>query len=117
MLQAEKLVQCRIQGALKAWGYLSVHIPNRGLWNPRQRRYNFVNDPYFVKGIPDLVVLLPEARVLWIEVKAEDGRRSPAQERVAAELVERGHSYLLARSVKEVMWWLRDHNYRFGECA
>ena len=57
-MRPETIVQRKIQGALKACGYLSIFIPNRGTYNPRTRMYNIVTDPYFVKGVPDLVVLL-----------------------------------------------------------
>ncbi len=117
-MKPEAIVQARIQGALKVCGYLSIHIPNRGLYNARTRRYNVVNDPYFLPGIPDLCVLLPESRLLWVEVKSATGKRSPAQIHVAEEILPRyGHrnNYVLARGPAEVMIWLKAAGYRHGE--
>jgi len=70
-------------------------------------RYNVV-DKTFVAGIPDLVVLLSDAKVLWIEVKSKTGKRSPSQEIIAQMLVERGQNYILARSVDDVVQWFTD---------
>ena len=116
-MRPETIVQRKIQGALKACGYLSIFIPNRGTYNPRTRMYNIVTDPYFVKGVPDLVVLLLEAKVLWVEVKSATGKRSPAQDEMADRLARMGHFYVLARSVSDVMTWLKGAGYRYGEIA
>ena len=114
-MKPEAIIQSRIQGALKACGYLSIHIPNRGMYNPRTKQYNMVTDRWFVPGVPDLVVLLPEARVLWIEVKTPKGRIGPAQNAMADRLAGMGHHYLLARDVRTVMEWLAAFGYKHGE--
>ena len=113
----EKIIQSRIHSALRALGYISFPIPNRGLYNPITHRYNIQNDPWQIPGIPDVVVILPEARVLWVEVKSEAGIQSPHQIHMADALQERGHHYLLARSVKDVLEWLKTHGYKSGEVA
>jgi len=113
----ELITQNRIQGALRALGYISFHIPNMGYYNKRTGRYNIPTSAYFVPGIPDVVVLLPESKVLWIEVKSKTGTRSPAQELMAKVLVDRGHNYVLARSVPDVMSWLKANGYKYGELA
>ena len=114
-MRPEAIIQSRIQGALKACGYLSIHIPNRGGFNPFTKRYNIVTDPWFVPGVPDLVVLLPGSLVLWVEVKTPKGKRSPAQERMAVRLEQLGHYYVLARNVGDVMAWLKAFGYRYAE--
>ena len=54
-------------------------------------------------GIPDLYVMHPDipGGSLWIEVKAERGKPSPAQLAFADECIACGVSYLLAKSVDE----------------
>ena len=116
-MKPEAIIQSRIQGALKSCGYLSIHIPNRGSFNPFTKRYNIVTDPWFVPGVPDLVVLLPHAQVLWIEVKTATGQRSISQVRMAARLSDLGHNYLLARDVQTVMEWLKTHCFKYAEKA
>ncbi len=44
-----------------------------------------------VTGWPDLVIVLPAGRVVWLEMKAQDGRLSEAQARVHAQLRTIGH--------------------------
>lgn len=117
-MKPEALAQRRIQGALKACGYLSIHIPNRGLYDPSTNRYNIKADPFFLPGVPDLCVLLPENKVLWVEVKSAIGKQSPAQIRVQTETFPRyGHrnNCILARGPEEVMAWLKAAGYRYGE--
>lgn len=62
-------------------------------------------------GVPDLLVLAPDARLLlWgIEVKTDRGRLSPAQR----ELVEAG-AYAVARSPAEALRACRDALARYA---
>jgi len=54
-------------------------------------------------GWPDLVVLLPDGRFFGIEVKAEKGRQSKAQKLMQQQFEDLGHTYILARSVDDVI--------------
>ena len=119
-MKPEALAQRRIQGALKACGYLSIFIPNRGSFNPRTKMYNIITDPFFLPGVPDLCVLLPDNKVLWVEIKSAVGKQSPSQLKVQTEIFPRyGHlnNYVLARDVATVMAWLKAAGYRYGEIA
>jgi len=55
-----------------------------------------------VKGMADILAF-PEGRTLWIEVKAEKGKQSPFQKSFEAQVIEAGHTYIVARSVEDVM--------------
>lgn len=54
-----------------------------------------------MKGITDLVVLITGGPVLWVEVKAEDGRLSEDQKEFARRLARVGHPCRVVRSVQE----------------
>lgn len=54
------------------------------------------------KGVPDLVILLPNAGVGFIELKAGKGVLSPAQKQWRDDLRARGYAWAEARSLEEV---------------
>lgn len=49
------------------------------------------------KGFPDLLVILPNGRVRFIEAKAERGVVSPAQQHQHSRLRAMGHDVLVVR--------------------
>ena len=53
-------------------------------------------------GAPDLCVVLPEGRVLWLEVKSDKGRVSSNQILVHGILNSLGHHCPVVRSVDDV---------------
>lgn len=53
-------------------------------------------------GAPDLVIALPEGKVLWMEVKAPKGRVSDNQILVHGLLNAAGHSCVVVRSIDDV---------------
>jgi hypothetical protein len=56
----------------------------------------------FTAGAPDLVVVVPGGRVLWLEVKAEKGRVSDAQLKFHLDLQARSHDIAVVRSLDDV---------------
>jgi hypothetical protein len=57
---------------------------------------------YRIRGLPrgfsDYLILLPGARVLFLEFKTETGRTTTAQDRFAASVAALGFSYTVQRS-------------------
>lgn len=100
--QPEREVQDRILAALQGRGLLAFHIPNHGRYNPKTRQYTIV-DKYHVPGIPDIAVVLPNGRMLWIEVKSMAGTQSVEQMEVEKRLRAMGHPYVLARTLDDVL--------------
>ena len=62
-------------------------------------------------GIPDLLIYLPEAKVLNLEFKRPDGKgiQSSYQVEVQQQLTNLGHNYYLIRSVYEVFTAIAEH--------
>ena len=58
--------------------------------------------PGLLPGAPDLVVALPNGRVLWLEVKAPKGVLSDNQVLVHERLGEIGHTVYVVRSIDDV---------------
>lgn len=61
------------------------------------------------RGIPDRMVLLPGARVYFVEVKADTGRVSPHQTRLVKFLHQLGfHSYIITGPI-QMQEFIHDH--------
>ena len=53
-------------------------------------------------GVSDLVVVLPDGRVVFVEVKNEVGQQRPAQKLFEQKVTDLGHQYVVVRSVEEL---------------
>lgn len=54
-------------------------------------------------GTPDLLLILPDGKSLFIEVKSERGKLTPSQKEMHATLELLGHRVIVARSVGDVL--------------
>lgn len=45
----------------------------------------------FSRGWPDRLVLLPNGRILWVELKRPGGKTTPLQDKTHKEMLEHGH--------------------------
>lgn len=59
---------------------------------PRVLRQRTDREATMTLGTPDLLVILPEGRMLWLEVKVKGGRTSKEQRELHAEIRARGHA-------------------------
>jgi hypothetical protein len=75
-------------------------IPNAARRTRGGRASNAV--PGLMPGAPDLCCMLPQGRVLWLELKTAKGTTSPQQEAFAELARIRGHVYRVCRSVDHV---------------
>ena len=87
----EREVERRLVAQLKKLGILHVKMT-----------------PTAQRGWPDRLVILPNSRVLWIELKApgRESNLSPNQEIVHAKLRERGHLVLVSSSVEQCLEYI-----------
>lgn len=53
-------------------------------------------------GLPDLCLICPKGKVIWIEVKSDKGVLSDAQRHIHGKLGGLGHSVFVCRSIDEV---------------
>lgn len=102
----EQDLQDALLGALRLHKVFAFPLPNRGLFNPQTKRYNRT-EKHHVAGVPDVCVALNGGKVLWVELKAPDGR--PSSEQIAFHIRLRGlgHDCMIAWSVEEVLARLR----------
>jgi hypothetical protein len=52
-------------------------------------------------GVSDVVVVLPEGRSVFLEVKAPGGKQSPRQQQFQERVDALGHQYYIVRSVED----------------
>jgi VRR-NUC domain len=97
--------EARVQAAVVAWvGWVApqvvvFHVPNGGLRSKSEAaRLRWVGT---LAGVLDLVLVLPEGRCSFWEVKAERGMLSADQKAFIARLERSGHSWALVRSIDD----------------
>lgn len=52
-------------------------------------------------GFPDLIVIAPGGKTLFLEVKTKSGKLSEAQKDFANDLQMMGHNYAVVRSIED----------------
>lgn len=62
------------------------------------------------EGFPDLLILDCNGRTYYVEVKTPTGKQRPDQINFQKEIERRGHIYLIARSVNDIMFIGGEHN-------
>ncbi len=56
------------------------------------------------EGFPDLLILNNNGETYYVEVKTPTGKQRPDQINFMNEIRRRGHKYLIARSVNDIMF-------------
>jgi hypothetical protein len=82
------------------------HCPTGALVKPSARMY-FSRLGVF-PGVADLVLVLPDRTVAFMEIKNQDGRLSTAQQAFQARCAVLGLKYRVCRSISEAEETLRD---------
>ena len=87
---------------LRKNGYFVFAVPNGGIRDAITAKR--LKDEGAMSGIPDLQIVLPEGKVIWIELKRrEGGRLSPVQKEVHKRLEELGHIVIVGYGAKDAM--------------
>ena len=63
----------------------------------------------FSRGMPDLLLYLPNGKVLNMELKTDKGKQSPDQVDVQHRLTKLGHNYYVIRTVYEAFNAIAQH--------
>ena len=85
---------------------LWFHPPNSAMVKPSARMY-FARLGVF-PGVADLVLVLPDKSVAFMEVKQEGGKLSPAQQSFQAKCALLGLKYQIVRSISDAEETLKD---------
>lgn len=99
----EAAIQSQIISYLRRSGHLVCRVPLGGVKHTLKGKTFFKKNP--LAGFPDLFFLHADksGRMICVEVKSEKGRQSPLQKEWQAKLESFGITYILARSVRDVI--------------
>lgn len=109
----EKLIQKQILNFLSAYGIFVFRVNTTGVFDPGRKVFRRLGG-YNLKGVADILGLLPDGRFLAIEVKTESGKQSLFQKHFQLEVEKNKGIYILARSIDDVRWLV---NQDYGNAA
>jgi hypothetical protein len=98
----ENLIKREICAWLRSRGIFFWVNDSHGFWHEGRKRFLSNKDPYRIKGISDILGILPGGRFLAVEVKSKTGRLSPEQKAFIGAIQNEGGMAFMARSVEEV---------------
>ena len=104
--QPEAAIQRAIIARLRMSGIVCHHSPNaakRSVIGGRR-----IKADGMITGWPDLTLVGPDKRVAFLEVKAEKGRTSAAQDDCLAMLRRMGHDVAVVRSQDDAVLMLQE---------
>lgn len=111
-LNSEHYMQKQIVTILRLNGFIvmdtDVMDALKFLGNKQGPRLAYISEHNargYTKGQPDLIVV-GEGDVTFVELKTTTGRQSPQQIEMQKDLTRMGHSYVVWRSVDDVLQWL-----------
>ena len=107
--------QARLVGALRCkWSKIEnpahrpvvFSVPMGGSRNPLEA--TSLRTQGALAGVPDLCIVLPEGKCVWVEMKADGGRLSPFQHGVHAQFAAIGHEVLVCYGAIDALAQLRN---------
>jgi hypothetical protein len=101
-VQPEKAIENQILHLLFRRGIFAWKNQSVGIYDPIKKIYRKSNNPFHIKGVSDVLGILPDGRLLAIEVKTETGRVSPEQKEFIARINECGGMAFVARCLADV---------------
>jgi hypothetical protein len=102
----ERAIQIAIKRRLALSGVVCHHSPNAGKRSVIGGR--LLKAEGMITGWPDLTLVGPDKRIAFLEVKAEKGRTSFAQDECLAMLRRLGHDVAVVRSQDDAVLMLQE---------
>lgn len=97
---SEHQEQVALVRKLRSMGYLVMAVPNGGLRDAITAKR--LKDEGVLSGTPDLILVLEDGKVLWVEMKTrKKGRLSEAQINMQVALKQRGHYVVMGFGAKD----------------
>jgi len=73
-----------------------------GIFDPKTKRFRRNTSPYRMKGVADILGILPSGRMFAIELKSATGRLTPEQKIFIEKVNASGGIAFMARSIEDV---------------
>jgi hypothetical protein len=105
----EKAIENVILHWLNISGFYAWKNQSVGIFDPVKKIYRRSNNPYHIKGVSDILGVLPDGRLLAIEVKSKTGKPSDEQISFITRINHHGGLAFVARSLSEVQEILRSY--------
>ncbi len=100
MKHEEHRIQQAIVRYLRVMGYFVFAVPNGGKRDARTGK--MLKDEGALAGVADLVIIMTDM-VVFVEVKTGTGKQSESQRSFQKEVENRGHLYLVWRSLDDAI--------------
>jgi len=102
---SEHQLQVQIINYLRARHIFCFAVPN-GFYSGAKNKFSYIKkrkDEGLTPGVSDIIVLLPNAKTIFLELKVEKNGQNPAQYLFQKRVEELGFKYYLIRSQEELM--------------
>lgn len=106
---SEKEIENTILHWLAMNKYFAWKNQSTGIFDPVRKCYRRSRNPFHIRGVADILGLMPDGRLLAIEVKSKRGVVSLEQKEFVKRVAEAGGIALIARSLDDVINALREH--------
>lgn len=98
----EGRVKNLVCGYLKARGVFFFLHDSVGIFDPKTKRFRRNNSPYRIKGVSDILGILPSGRFLAIELKSATGTLTTEQKAFLEAINASGGLAFMARGIDDV---------------
>lgn len=97
--------EAALQASCFQWFHNTFPSQRQMLFHVQNKARNAIEGNKFkalgvVKGVSDLILIV-NFRVLFIELKTENGVQTPEQSQFQAKVIQRGHEYFIVRTLSE----------------
>ena len=99
----ERIIENQIFSYLKIKGIFCWKTDSVGIFNPTRKVYMKSHNHHRIRGVSDIIGILPDGRMLAIEVKSPKGYPSKEQKEFIANINARGGLAFISRSLDNVI--------------
>ena len=108
-MQKEKEIENNILMFLGHLGLFCWKNQSVGVYNVQRGVFMRSRNIYHIKGVSDILGLMPDGRMLAIEVKSKTGRISPEQMKFITLVNKNGGVAFVSRSIQQTWDQLKTH--------
>lgn len=114
--QTEKQIEIQILQMLRLCNVFCWKMDRQGTFDPKLKSFRTNRNPFKIKGVSDILGILPNGQFLAIEVKSEKGKLSKEQQAFLDNVKLNGGVGVVAKNISQVVEGLREqlkNNKRF----
>lgn len=105
----ESAIQKEILSFLSLCGFFVFRVNTTGVYDPVRKVFRRLGG-FNMKGVADIIGVLPNGQFLAVEVKTATGRQSLEQKIFEKNVKANNGIYILARSIDDVRWIANEFN-------